>query len=364
MKQGIKVLDVLLAVILPTSVISKSPQHIKQAMASTAFASSSAGTRGILQRPNDPHAGVAHRANVWYDTTALLARLRLGAPGSSSPAGSRQLQIAPAARAGAASGIRQLHSSASPDRGSLKPLNKAIHEDASVCARKAWHNRRGLLPKDVKSLEAAQHLMQQGTCGTHTYTDVCTSKHPSNMTKPSSSRRDFYPENNSHRLSHSLSLSIPPSPTFSPLLSLSNFPSLPDLSQQLSHSPGTCAAGIDFEAEFIAHRYTDRPSVTITVEGTDGALERSAAITRDEMSRIVEANEVGTAILQATLMKGGVVARADALEYAGSSEWDVLEVKSCAKTKSSKPPLPHSPTPRTQIRNPCSAGFGKISQEV
>jgi hypothetical protein len=97
-------------------------------------------------------------------------------------------------------------------------------------------------------------------------------------------------------------------------------------------------AGIDFEAEFIAHRYADRPSVTITVEGADGALERSAAVTRGEMSRIEESDEVGAAVLQATLMEGGVVARADALEYAGGNEWDVLEVKSCAKTKSRIPP--------------------------
>jgi len=97
-------------------------------------------------------------------------------------------------------------------------------------------------------------------------------------------------------------------------------------------------AGIDFEAEFIAHRYADRPSVTITVEGADGALERSADVTRGEMSRIEESDEVGAAVLQATLMEGGVVARADALEYAGGNEWDVLEVKSCAKTKSRIPP--------------------------
>jgi len=162
--KGVKVFELLLAVVIPTSVMSKTPQNIKQAVASTAFASSSAATRGILgQQRNPQERGVENR---WGDTVALLAGLRLGASGTSSPAGARQQRVTQGARAAAPGGVLQLHSSAAgQDTGSrLRPLNKAIHEDAGVCARKAWHSRRGLLPKDVKSLEAAQHLMQQGAC--------------------------------------------------------------------------------------------------------------------------------------------------------------------------------------------------------
>jgi hypothetical protein len=164
MKKGVKVLDLLLAVVIPTSALSKTPQNIKQTMASTAFASSSAATRGILGQHRNPQVrGVENR---WGDTAALLAGLRLGATGTSPPAGAgQQRQVTQGARVAAPGGVLQLHSSAGRDTGSrLKPLNKAIHEDAGVCARKAWHSRRGLLPKDVKSLEAAQHLMQQGGC--------------------------------------------------------------------------------------------------------------------------------------------------------------------------------------------------------
>lgn len=89
--------------------------------------------------------------------------------------------------------------------------------------------------------------------------------------------------------------------------------------------------GEQIETAFLDHRYGGS---ALEIEPSN--LKQQAADTMTEMRQIAERfkKEVPSvkkqcAVMQATFIAGECVARADAVEYVGDGQWDLLEVKSC-----------------------------------
>lgn len=172
-------------------------------------------------------------------------------------------------------------------------VNKEVYQDALQCTRLAWHRRHRLLPAHEIS-DTGKYLMEQGIAFEQEYLAL----------------------NHTHgAIVKSVDLQSAAAETAALMADIQAEQDLREGEGAAAEAAGAKEVGGEGKSGTAAPAHvTQFPSLSATSKlSVDKGVEGMRAI------------------FQATFVDEGVVAKADAIEYVGGGQWDIVEVKSCSE---------------------------------